>query len=223
MEKMSYKEIYEFDKINWREFSPSPVIGVDEVGRGCLAGPVYAGAVILKSEIYEEELTDSKLLTESKRLRLAGLIQQHHIVSIGIASEKEIEELNILQASFLAMKRAIQGLKIETGHILVDGKFKIPDLACFKQTPIIKGDLRAAPISAASICAKVARDQFMGDMAKKYPGYGLQKHKGYATVEHREAIKRLGPCALHRVTFGGVREYLKSNESNLNEPNLNEM
>ncbi len=195
------------EKIKWRDYSPSPVIGVDEVGRGCLAGPVFAGAAILLSEELESELTDSKLLSESKRQILAEKIKQHHHISIGWASEEEIEKLNIFQASFLAMKRAILGLNVSSGHILVDGKFPIPDFKGFSQTPLIKGDLRATPISAAAICAKVARDNLMLELSQSYPGYGLEKHKGYATEIHRKAIQKLGPSPIHRRLFGGVKEY----------------
>jgi len=196
-----------YEKIHWREFEPAPVIGVDEVGRGCLAGPVFAGAAILLSDIGESELTDSKLLSESKRESLSEKILKHHKVSIAWASEEEIERLNIFQASLLAMKRAVEGLGVQSGHLLVDGKFIIPGMNSFIQTPLIKGDLRAAPISAAAICAKVVRDQLMQKLSKEFPGYGFEKHKGYATETHRQAIKNLGPSPVHRRLFGGVREY----------------
>lgn len=195
------------EKINWKIYEPAPVIGVDEVGRGCLAGPVYAGAAILMSEAFESELTDSKLLTEAKRNKLSIEILKHHKICIAWASEEEIEKLNIFQASLLAMKRAVEGLGVKSGHILVDGKFTIPGMKGFSQTPLIKGDLRATPISAAAICAKVARDHLMQNLSKEYPGYGFEKHKGYATEVHRKAIKSLGPSRVHRRLFGGVREY----------------
>jgi ribonuclease HII len=210
-----------WESVEWRSFLPAPVIGVDEVGRGCLAGPVYAGAAVLRDwqtcgdkiesaelKKLEEALTDSKLLTPKKREYLAQQIQQVYQISIASASEAEIEEINIFQASLLAMKRAIEGLGAKNGHVLVDGKFKITNLKVFQQTPLIKGDLRAAPISAAAICAKVARDQKMLELAEKYPNYGLEKHKGYATEVHRNAIKKWGPTPIHRRTFDGVREYL---------------
>lgn len=195
------------EKVNWKSYLPAPVIGVDEVGRGCLAGPVYAGAAILLCETLESELTDSKLLSESKREILAKKIKLHHKVSIAWASEEEIEKYNIFHAAFLAMRRAIEGLGVESGHILVDGKFPIPNMKGFKQTALVKGDLRATPISAAAICAKVARDQFMLSLAKEFPGYGFDKHKGYATVQHRQAIQNLGVTPIHRKSFGGVKEY----------------
>jgi ribonuclease HII len=196
------------EKIDWRQMGPAPVIGVDEVGRGCLAGPVYAGAAILLSDAVEAELTDSKLLNEDKRERLSIDILKQHKVCVAWATEDEIETLNIFQASLLAMKRAVEGLGVTSGHILVDGKFAIPGMKNFIQTPLIKGDLRATPISAAAICAKVARDHLMHNLAKEYPGYGFEKHKGYATEDHRMAIQKLGPCKVHRRSFGGVREFL---------------
>lgn len=211
----------EWEPVEWRIFLPAPVIGVDEVGRGCLAGPVYAGAAIIqdwqtcrdsikceKLKKLEDSLTDSKLLSPKKRDELSQQIKEVYQISIAWASEAEIEEINIFQASLLAMKRAIEGLGIKAGHVLVDGKFKIPNLKGFIQTPLIKGDLRAAPISAAAICAKVARDQKMLELAEEYPNYGLEKHKGYATQVHKSAIKKWGPTPIHRRTFEGVREYL---------------
>lgn len=211
----------DLEKINWREYQPAPIIGVDEVGRGCLAGPVYAGAAIIKdwksiedlnkkNELrgLESLLTDSKLLTPKKRESISEQICQAYQIAIAWATEAEIEEINIFQASMLAMKRAIMGLGVTGGHVLVDGKFKIPNLEGFVQTPLIKGDLRAAPVSAAAICAKVARDQKMLELAKNYPNYGLEKHKGYATQIHRDAIKKWGPTPIHRRSFEGVREYL---------------
>jgi ribonuclease HII len=196
------------EKINWRLMKPWPIIGVDEVGRGCLAGPVFAGAAILLSDAGESELTDSKLLTAEKRERLASVITVNHKVCVAWATIEEIEKLNILHASLLAMRRAVEGLGVTGGHVIVDGKFAIPGLKNFVQTPLVKGDLRAAPISAAAICAKVARDRLMQAMAEEYPGYGFEKHKGYATEEHRKAIQKLGPCKTHRRLFGGVREYV---------------
>ncbi|HPI41873.1 MAG TPA: ribonuclease HII [Pseudobdellovibrionaceae bacterium] len=184
-------------------------IGVDEVGRGCLAGPVYAAAVIFNGPELRDVVTDSKLLSELRRENLSQLIWASHQVSLGFATEEEISELNILHASLLAMKRAVLGLKVQTGHILVDGKFKIPGLTAFEQTAVIKGDLKIPVISAASIVAKVARDQLMLELDEKYPGYEFKKHKGYGTPLHKEKIKKIGPSPIHRRTFAGVREYWK--------------
>lgn len=184
-------------------------IGVDEVGRGCLAGPVYAAAVVLGPKAPIDQLTDSKLLSEKRRDELSELIFNTCDVALGFATVEEIDEINILKASLLAMKRAV--LKLEAKHktnvILIDGRDKIPVLER-NQIPIIKGDLRAAPIGAASIVAKVARDSLMKELDVQYPGYGLADHKGYSTAVHMQAIQRLGPTPIHRSTFKGVKEYL---------------
>ena len=202
----------EWSIVDWKTFLPAPVIGVDEVGRGCLAGPVYAAAVCLKSEDLLSELTDSKLLSEKRREILAPKIRAAHWVGLGSASVLEIDRINILQASLLAMQRAVEELvkqmQQECGHILVDGSFKIPGLAKIKQTALVKGDLRCAPISAASIVAKVARDQLMKDLGAKYPQYGLEKHKGYACLAHKKSIAQFGPLDIHRKSFSGVKEWL---------------
>lgn len=194
--------------IDWRTFAPAPIIGVDEVGRGCLAGPVYAAAVSFNSDILCELVTDSKLLSEARREELFTEILKHHQVGIGFASVQEIDEINILQASMLAMRRAIKKLGVSSGHILVDGHMKIPRMSkAFTQTPVVKGDLRVALISAASIVAKVTRDQWMKDLARKYPQYGFELHKGYGTSFHQQSLAEHGPCKLHRRTFAGVKEY----------------
>jgi ribonuclease HII len=193
---------------DWKTLRPQPVIGVDEVGRGCLAGPVYAAAVILPENKELKGLTDSKKLSEKKREMFSEIIYESCQVSLGFASVEEINEINILWASLLAMKRAVDGLEVERAHVLVDGNKKIPKID-FPQTTLIKGDLRAAPVAAASIVAKVFRDRLMVELSEKYPGYGLEGHKGYATATHKEAISKLGPQKeIHRATFGGVREFL---------------
>lgn len=205
---MAKKEKIEFPKIDWREFSPSPIIGVDEVGRGCLAGPVYAAAVIFKSDALSDLVTDSKLLSEKRRDEMAELILKEHHVGIGSATVEEIDELNILNAALLAMKRAVQQLGVKSGHVLVDGNKKIPDLRGFEQTTVIKGDLRVAPISAASIVAKVTRDRLMKELGVQYPHYGFEVHKGYSTPVHKQSIVTHGPCIMHRRSFAGVKEYV---------------
>lgn len=201
------KNIEPFD---WESIAADPVIGVDEVGRGCLAGPVYAAAVILNKDTDISELTDSKKISANRRQILSDKIKQEHIVGIGFATPEEIAEINILQASLLAMSRAVENLKVDlkNAHILVDGTFKIPQFKHVQQTTVIKGDLRAAPISAASIIAKVERDNLLVELAEKYPQYGFEKHKGYCTKVHKDAIKKHGPSDVHRKTFAGVREYL---------------
>jgi ribonuclease HII len=196
------------DIFKWEHLLPNPIIGVDEVGRGCLAGRVYAAAVILQSDAGIREYTDSKALSAVRRLELSNHIKLHHKVGIGFATVDEVDRINIFQASFLAMRRAIEALNVEHGHILVDGKYPIPEMKRFKQTTIIKGDLRASPISAASIVAKVTRDQYMEELAVKYDSYGFEKHKGYSTQEHMEKIAKYGPCKEHRKTFRGVKEYI---------------
>lgn len=199
MQKMKWSNI------DCLSFFPKPVVGVDEAGRGCLAGPVFAGAVILN---FPQEFKDSKLLNPKQRKSFAKEIKKKHRFGIGTASLKEIEELNIHHASLLAMKRAVDKLHLSKGHLLIDGKFFIEQLSYLSQTPIIKGDKRANPISAAGILAKTERDDLLLKYGFQFPQYGFEKHKGYATKSHREAIKRYGPCSIHRKSFSGVKEYL---------------
>lgn len=199
-------------KVEWRNYGPHPVIGVDEVGRGCLAGPVYASAVCLRSHEFEDQMTDSKLIAEKKRSLIAENIKSTHWVGIGFATPEEIDEVNILQASFLAMRRAIVDLEekmgVSAGLLLVDGNQKIPGIET-PQITIVKGDLRCTCISAASIVAKVTRDRIMADLAKLHPEYGFESHKGYAAKKHKEAIQKWGPLPFHRKTFAGVKEFLQ--------------
>jgi ribonuclease HII len=198
-------------KVKYEEYSPHPIVGVDEVGRGCLAGPVFAAAVCLKSDSSNHFLTDSKLISEKRREEFAPLIIAEHWTGIGSASVEEIDELNILQASLLAMQRAVLELEkqmgVRSGHILVDGNQRIPYFER-QQTTVIKGDLRCLPISAASIVAKVARDTLMRELSKDFPVYGFESHKGYGSEAHRKAISIHGPISHHRKSFSGVREYV---------------
>ncbi|MCB0408193.1 MAG: ribonuclease HII [Bdellovibrionales bacterium] len=198
----------ELEKFDWKYLTPQPIIGVDEVGRGCLAGPVYAAACILNEGFPYQHFTDSKKISPQRRKELSLEIIKNHRVSIGFATVEEIDDLNILNASLLAMKRAVLGLKAESGHILVDGSFCIPGLKGFVQTPLVKGDFRAEPIAAASIVAKVTRDEFITDYEGEFPQYGFAKHKGYSTKIHKEAIIQYGPTKYHRRTFSGVKEHL---------------
>ena len=202
------KKKTEWPEIDWQDFGPAPVIGVDEVGRGCLAGPVYAAAVIFNPKIDVSEYTVSKLMSEARREEMALQISEFHRSGIGFATVEEIDQLNIFHASQLAMVRAIEKLKIRRGHVLVDGKFTLPGLKGLKQTAIIKGDLRCKPISAASILAKVTRDQLMKTLHQEFPVYGFAKHKGYATPAHKELIKINSPCLWHRRSFAGVKEHI---------------
>ncbi len=217
MPRLSQSEDY--PPFEWHTLSPAPVIGVDEVGRGCLAGGVFAAAAILAEDFAIEGVTDSKLLSEARRDQLAPQIESQARVCVAFATVEEIAELNILQATFLAMRRAIDGLGVSSGHVLVDGNQRVPGLsALFGQTTLIKGDLRAAPIAAASIVAKVARDRHMSELATRYPGYGFEKHKGYGSPQHKAAIQKLGPCPEHRRTFAGVREYWPSTRADVSGP-----
>jgi len=194
----------------------APHIGVDEVGRGCLAGPVTAAAVIFTSNIDIQKYKDSKQLSEAQRNILSESIYKNHKLAIGWASVKEIDELNILQASFLAMQRALEKLSsqlsLKNATVLVDGNQLIPNVGSFSQRAIIKGDQKLRLISAASIIAKVARDKFMKNLAKNLASelshYGFEKHKGYGTLYHRKQIQAFGPSSWHRQSFSGVKEYV---------------
>ncbi len=186
---------------------PGLVAGVDEAGRGPLAGPVVAAAVILDDQRVIRGLADSKLLSAKKRERLHDLIRAHALcVAVGQASVQEIDALNILQATLLAMRRAVAGLRLPPRHVLVDGNqrpgFDQPLIAC--QT-IIDGDARVAAISAASIVAKVTRDRLCIELHERWPGYGFADHKGYSTAMHLRALRELGPCSEHRRSFAPVR------------------
>jgi ribonuclease HII len=188
-------------------FPLNKVAGVDEVGRGPLAGPVVAAAVVLPIEFDLRGLTDSKKISRKARERLNEEIRAVAIdYFIAEASVAEIDEINILQASLLAMRRAVLGLKQIPEHALVDGN-KLPTLPC-TATAVVGGDLTEPSISAASIIAKVYRDAMMSDYAKQYPGYGLEKHMGYPTRQHLDALLTLGITPIHRRTFGPVRRLL---------------
>lgn len=177
------------------------VCGIDEAGRGPLAGPVHAAAVILPIGLEIEGLNDSKKLTEKKREQLFDIICEKAIdYSIGIATEKEIDEINILNATFLAMHRAVEGLKNKPDYALIDGN-QYPKIPFVTEETVVKGDAKSMSIAAASILAKVSRDRFMLEKAKEYPEYCFEKHKGYGTKAHYEAIKEFGPSPIHRKTF----------------------
>ena len=181
------------------------IAGVDEVGRGSLIGPVYAAAVILNKSIKKELLKDSKSLTKSNREVLSKYIKENSVWSIGKASVKEIEKINILQASLLAMKRAIKKLKKKPTHVLIDGN-KIPKIKYYNLKSIIKGDQKIPSISAASIIAKVARDRMITNLGKKFKGYYLDQNSGYGTKQHLRAIKKLGVTSQHRKTFSPINK-----------------
>ncbi len=178
------------------------VCGIDEAGRGPLAGPVYAAAVILPTGLEIEGLNDSKKLSEKKREQLFPIICEKAIAySIGIATEKEIDEINILNATFLAMKRAVEGLSVKPDYALVDGN-RYPKISNdIKEEVVVKGDAKSMSIAAASILAKVSRDRFMLEITKEYPQYCFEQHKGYGTKLHYEKILEYGPSPIHRMTF----------------------
>ena len=186
------------------------IAGVDEVGRGSLIGPVYASAVILKKSINPKLLKDSKSLSKKKRKYLCNYIKKNSTWSIGKASVKEIEKLNILQASLLAMKRAIKKLKKKPTHVLIDGN-KIPELKNYNLKSVIQGDKKIPSISAASIIAKVSRDKFVTALSKKNKGYNWDKNFGYGTKQHLKALKKLGITKHHRKTFSPVSKIIAHN------------
>ena len=194
--------------INWLEYENEAyskgyncVCGVDEAGRGPLAGPVFAAAVILPKGYVIDGVNDSKKLSEKKREELFEKIKSEALCySVASVDEKIIDEINILNATFLAMEKAVEGLEIKTDFVMIDGSRapKHLDIPC--QT-VVKGDAKSASIAAASILAKVSRDRFMLEMAEKYPEYCFEKHKGYGTKLHYEMIEKYGICEIHRKTF----------------------
>ena len=181
------------------------IAGVDEVGRGSLIGPVYAAAVILNKSINKKLLKDSKSLTKTKREVLSRYIKKNSIWAIGKSSVKEIEKINILQASLLAMKRAIKKLKKKPTLILVDGN-KLPEIKNYSLRSIIKGDQKIPSISAASIIAKVTRDKVITNLGKKFKDYHWDQNYGYGTKQHLKAIKNLGITSHHRKTFSPINK-----------------
>ena len=196
---MSEKNLWEIED-TLKEKGVGIICGVDEAGRGPLAGPVYAAAVILPEHLEIPGLDDSKKLTDKRRRELMPIIKEQAIAyGIGFATEQEIDEINILQATFLAMERAIAQLEGKADFDLIDGNrekdFGLPVMT------VVKGDSRSANIAAASVLAKVSRDEYMEEMAKQYPEYGFEIHKGYGTKAHYEALRTYGHCPLHRVTF----------------------
>ena len=196
---MSQENIWEFEAKYYAQ-GLQFICGVDEAGRGPLAGPVCAAAVILPPHIEIPGLNDSKKLTDKRRRELMPIIKEQAIAyGIAFADEKEIDDINILQATFLAMERAVSALSVKPEILLIDGNrekdFKIP------VETIVKGDSRSASIAAASVLAKVTRDDYLLQMAQQYPEYGFDVHKGYGTKAHYAAIEKHGPCPIHRMTF----------------------
>ena len=190
---------YEYENL-YRSQGFAAVCGVDEAGRGPLAGPVFAAAVILPDGLENIGLNDSKKLTEKKRDALFGIITEKAVAwCVASADEKEIDELNILNATFLAMKRAVDGLAVRPDLALIDGNRR-PGTGIREET-IVKGDAKSISIAAASILAKVSRDRYMLELDKKYPEYCFAKHKGYPTALHYEMIKKYGVSPVHRLSF----------------------
>lgn len=190
---------WEFEAHGW-ENGCTAVCGVDEAGRGPIAGPVCAGAVILPPHIEIEGLNDSKKLSEKKREKLYDVICEQAISwSVALVDEKTIDEINILQATYLAMKNAVEGLAVPADFALIDGNRS--EGLCIPHECVIGGDGKAPSIAAASILAKVTRDRLMREYAAQYPAYGFEKHKGYETRVHDEALLVHGPCPIHRMSF----------------------
>lgn len=182
--------------------------GLDEAGRGCLAGPVFAAAVILPPDFSNEMLNDSKQLSEAKRYQLRPIIEWQALAwSVGVVYPEEIDKINILNASFLAMERAVLGLSMQPQHLLVDGN-RFRSALTIPHTCIIKGDAKYMSIAAASVLAKTYRDDYMNEVARQYPHYRWQYNKGYPTQDHRDAIAVHGITPQHRLTFAGVKEYI---------------
>ena len=196
---MSEINMWEIENVHFSN-GVAVICGVDEAGRGPLAGPVCAAAVILPPNLEIPGLTDSKKLSDKRRRELYPVIMEQAVTyGIGFASHEEIDEINILQATFLAMERALAQLNVKPDLALIDGN-RQKDFGLPVET-VVKGDSLSASIAAASVLAKVTRDDVMLAMANEYPGYGFEVHKGYGTKAHYEALRNLGPCPIHRMSF----------------------
>ncbi|RFB19080.1 ribonuclease HII [Bacillus sp. HNG] len=207
--EQQYKEMTQYEQALYKK-GISYIAGVDEVGRGPLAGPVVAAAVILPQDAYLPGLNDSKKLSEQKREELFQLITERAIsVGIGIIPADVIDDVNIYQATKQAMKKAISGLSVKPDHLLVDA-MEIP--IDVPQTSIIKGDAKSVSIAASSIIAKVTRDRLMVRLSHEYPEYGFEKHMGYGTAHHLEALKKYGVTSEHRRSFAPVRDLIEVKE-----------
>jgi len=211
---MHQGELFSTDQFDILKFEKAATIkgfeqvaGIDEAGRGPLAGPVIAAAVILPAGLSITGVDDSKKLTPDKREKLFDIIMQQALsVGVGVISPEEIDRINILQATRRAMLAAVHNLSPQPDYLLIDGISTID--SAIPQKTIKKGDSLSLSIAAASIIAKVTRDRLMIDMDAQYPGYGFAGHKGYGSATHMDAIRRLGPTPIHRLTFGGVKEYV---------------
>lgn len=202
-------ELLEFDR-EYRSKSAGLLCGVDEAGRGPLAGPVCAAAVILPDDVELPGLNDSKKLTDKKRRELYDIITEQALSwSVALVDEKTIDEINILQATFRAMEQAVAGLTVEPGLVLVDGNREPP--LPMKTECVVGGDGKSASIAAASILAKVTRDRLMEELDETYSQYGFAVHKGYGTKRHYEALRTYGPCPIHRQSF--LKKFYEKNQS----------
>jgi len=209
-EEQRLLRLLEFERPLW-ERGVAHLAGVDEAGVGPLAGPVVAAAVILPKELRPRGLDDSKQLDEPARDRLAAEVKAGAVAwAVGQASVEEVDRLNVYQAGLLAMRRAVEGLAVAPHFLLVDAR-RIPEVA-MPQQGIVKGDARSLSIAAASVIAKTTRDALMVEAEARWPGYGFVRHKGYGAPEHLAALARLGPCPIHRRSFGPVREALARGE-----------
>lgn len=201
-------DLLAFEKLVYRQGYKN-VAGIDEAGRGALAGPVVSAAVILGRGLKIEGIDDSKKLTPAKREYLFGMIMDKALaVSVGLGAHFLIDDINILQATLISMKNAVHTLSIQPDYLLIDGNCSVP--VNIPQKAIIKGDSKSLSIAAASIIAKVTRDRLMVEYDQIYPGYGFAEHKGYGCASHLCVIAEKGPCDIHRKTFRGVREYVKT-------------
>ena len=187
------------------------VAGVDEVGRGPLAGPVVAAACMIPRNVHLKGIRDSKLLTPKSRKKLFWTIITHALVGIGVVSEKEIDRINILNASLLAMRKAVLALSVTPDFLFIDGHLKID--VPIPQLPVVAGDSKLISIGAASIVAKVTRDEMMEGYDLEFPHYGFRHHKGYPTAAHVAALEECGPCPIHRMTFEPVARLLRTVEA----------
>jgi ribonuclease HII len=205
---MPSRKSFRLESLGPEWLRPGLVAGVDEAGRGPLAGPVVAAAVILDDLHRLRGLNDSKVLSPRRRELLFDQIRAHALcTSIGLASVEEIDHLNILQATLLAMRRAVEGLRLRPHRVLVDGN-QLP-LLLMPAAAVVKGDALVPAISAASILAKVHRDRLCADLDAAHPGYGFARHKGYPTAEHLAALQAHGACAAHRRSFAPVRSVIE--------------
>lgn len=202
-----FPDIFSFDR-NFYNKGFHPIAGIDEAGRGPLAGPVVAAAVILSKDSAISDLNDSKQLSEKKRKILFEIIKETALAyAVETVNNEIIDKINVLQATFLAMSRAVLKLKIKPGLCLIDGNREVHGLS-FNQETIVSGDAKSACIAAASILAKVSRDKMMFEYSKQYPIYEFEKHKGYGTKKHIEALKKYGISPIHRLTFSLVNDII---------------